>query len=93
MALWTAIAEYKGGTYISQVRAANSYQAIVRWARLFPLLKGSNVGASTKTKFLAAARDPIDKPIRIERTQDVWIWNPLSVRPRIVVHLVKTARR
>ena len=93
MALWTAIADYRGGTYISQVRAANVGQAIVRWAQVFPLLKGSYVGTRTKTKFLAAVRDLQEKPIRIDRTQNVWIWSPLSVRPTIVVHLVKTATR
>ena len=91
MALWTAIADYRGGTYISQVRAANVDQAIVRWAQVFPRLKGSYVGAKTKTKFLAAVRDPQERPIRIKRTQDVWYWSPLSIRPTIVVHLVKTA--
>ena len=91
MALWTAIVDYRGGTYISQVRAANVAHAIVRWAQDFPLLKGSYVGTHTKTRLLAAARDPQEKPIRIDRTQNVWIWSPLSVRPRIVVHLVKTA--
>jgi hypothetical protein len=93
MALWTAIADYRGGTYISQIRAANVGQALVRWARVFPLLRGSYVGTSTKAKFMAAVRDPQEKPIRIERTQDVWIWNPVSVRPTIVVHFVKTATR
>jgi hypothetical protein len=72
--------------YISQVRAANVCKAIVCWAQVFLLLKGSHVGARTKTKFLAAVRDPQEKPIRIERTQNVWIWSPGSVRPTIVVH-------
>jgi len=93
MALWMAIADYRGGTYISQIRAANVGQAIVRWARVFPSLKGSYIGAKTKTKFLDAVRDSHEKPIRIEGTQDVWIWSPLSVRPTIVVHLIKTATK
>ena len=91
MPLWTAIADYRGGTYISQVRAANVGQAIICWAQAFPRMKGSYVGAKTKTKFLAAVRDPQEKPTRIQRTQDVWYWSPLSIRPEIVVHLVKTA--
>jgi hypothetical protein len=93
MALWTAIAEYRGGTYISQVRAASVGQAIVRWARAFPLIKGSYVGTRTKTKFLVAARDPQEKPIRIKQTQNVWIWSPISVGPTVVVHLIKTTTR
>jgi hypothetical protein len=47
--------------------------------------------SSRQVKFLAAARDPQEKPIRIERTQDAWYWSPLSIRQTIVVHLVKTA--
>ena len=93
MALWTTIADYRGGTYISQIRAANVGLAIVRWAEEFPLLKGSYIGTKTKAKLLAAVRDPEEKLIRIERTQNVWIWSPLSVTPTIVVHLVKTAAK
>ena len=71
MALWTAIADYRGGTYISQVRAANVGLAIVRWAEVFPLLKGSYIGTKIRAKLLAAVRDPEEKPLRIEECSEL----------------------
>ena len=53
--------------------------------------KSTFVGEKTKSKFLAAVRDPGEKPIRIARTRNVWIWRPGSIRPTLVVHLIKTA--
>src|SRR5262249_47697578 len=93
MALWTAITDYTGGTYISQVRAANVAQALLHWAQTFRRLNSSFVWAKTKSKLLAAVRDLPEKPLRIKETRNAWIWSPLSLRPRVVVPLLKTAFR
>jgi hypothetical protein len=90
MALWTVIADYRGGTYISQVRGANVSHALMKWAKSFPRISGSFVGAKTKESFVSAASDKQEKPTLIQGTRNVWYWNPLRLRPRIVVHLVKT---
>jgi hypothetical protein len=92
MALWTFIADYRGGTYISQVKAGNVRQALVLWAKSFPNIQGSKIGAKTRSKLTNAAMEHGEKPVRIKETQGVWYWNPLSVRPPIVVHAIKTAR-
>jgi len=91
MALWTAIADYRGGTYISQVRAVNVTQALLHWAEALSLPRGSLIGMKTRSRLLAAARDPEEKALRIEQTRNVWIWTPDNIRPSFVVHLVKTA--
>jgi hypothetical protein len=90
MAFWTVIADYRGGTYISQVRAASAHKALMLWAKSFPHLRGSFIGARTKQKLIAAAGDDHEKPIAIKKTRNVWYWNPLVLSPTIVVHLVKT---
>ena len=91
MALWTVIADYRGGTYISQVRAISAPQAIIVWSKSLPNVRGSFLGARTKLKIAAAASDEQEKPVPIEKTRNVWYWNPLSLRPAMVVHLVKTS--
>jgi len=90
MAFWTVIADYRGGTYISQVRAVNVSQALMKWAMAFPHISGSSIGAKTKAKLVSAARDKQERPTPIKETQNVWYWNPLNLRPPIVLHLVKT---
>ena len=68
----------------------NVSNALMKWAKSFPQIKGSFVGARIRKNFVSAARDGQDGPILINETRNVWYWNPLSVRPSIVVHLVKT---
>jgi len=91
MALWTVIADHRGGTYISQVRASSASQAIIAWSKSLPNLRASFLGAKTKLRVAAAARDKQEKPVPIETTRNVWYWNPLSLRPAMVVHLIKTS--
>ena len=90
MGFWTVIADYRGGTYISQVRAMSAPKALVMWAKSFPHIRGSFLGAKTKRKLLAAVGDEQEKLVPIKKTRNVWYWNPLGFRPAIVVHLVKT---
>jgi 16S rRNA G527 N7-methylase RsmG len=92
MAFWTVIADYRGGTYISQVRAVSALKALVSWAKSFPDIRGSFIGAKTKRNLLAAAGHEQDELIAIKKTRNVWYWNPPGFKPVIVVHLVKTSQ-
>jgi hypothetical protein len=91
MPLWTVIADYRGGTYISQVRAISAHQAIIVLSKSLPNLRGSFLGPRTKLKIVAAAYDEQEKPVPIEKTRNVWYWNRLNLRPAMVVHLIKTS--
>ena len=90
MAFWTVIADYRGGTYISQLRAATPSKALTLWVKSFPQVRGCLVGPKTRRKWLAAVDGAEDPPVRIHGTLSVWYWNPGSMNPRVVVHLVKT---
>lgn len=39
-ALYTILVDYAGGTYISQVKAANADQALATWCDIFPKEEG-----------------------------------------------------
>jgi hypothetical protein len=93
MALWTVIADYRGGTYISQVRAAGVTQALKQWAKSFPQVKGSFVGAKTRQKLMGAVCDNEAKPVPIETVRNTWYWSHFALHPRFVVHLVKTSSK
>jgi hypothetical protein len=90
MAFWTVMADYRGGTYISQWRAANAPKALMEWAKAFPHIRGSFIGATTRLKLIAAVSDKLEKPILLRDTQNVWYWS--HPRLSIIVHIVKTKK-
>jgi len=86
MALFTVIADYRGGTYIKQLHASDVQSAFEQWARELPDIRGSFIGAATKRKVSAAVREPDDRPVAIDGTENVWFWSSCGFE----VHLVKT---
>jgi hypothetical protein len=89
MALWTVIADFRGGTYISQFQSTSARAALVKWAASLPQLPGSFIGPRTRLKLLTAVRDEDERIVSIQATRNVWYWS--HFRLRFVVHLVKTS--
>lgn len=86
MALFTVIADYRGGTYIKQLHASGVRSALEQWARELPDIRGSFIGAATQRRVSAAVREQDDRPVAIEGTENVWFWSKCGFE----VHLVKT---
>lgn len=89
MALWTVIADFRGGTYISQLQSTSARAALLKWAKSLPQLPGSFIGPRTRLKLLAAVRNEDERVVAIQETRNVWYWSAL--RLSFVVHLVKTS--
>jgi len=89
MALWTVIADFRGGTYISQLQSTSARAALLKWAKSLPQLPGSLIGPRTRLKLLAAVRNEYERVVAIQETRNVWYWSPLHLS--FVVHLVKTS--
>jgi hypothetical protein len=90
MARWTFIADYRGGTYISQTKAESVRRALVLWAKSLAYIPGSMLGPSTRLKLIRAASEQNQELVRIDEIHNVWYWSPLRQRPAIVVHVIKT---
>src|SRR5215472_6261799 len=54
MVLWTVIADYRGGTYISQVRASGVTQALKQWAKCLTI-ETCSIFAERRRATLASA--------------------------------------
>jgi len=89
MALWTVIADFRGGTYINQFQSTSARAALVKWATSLPQLPGSFIGPRTRLKLLSAVRDKDERIVSIQASRNVYYWN--HFRLRFVVHLVKTS--
>ncbi|HYG97946.1 MAG TPA: hypothetical protein VD837_02365 [Terriglobales bacterium] len=84
MALFTVIADYRGGTYIKQLHASDVQSAFEQWARELPDIRGSFIGAATKRKVSAAVREPDDRPVAIDGTENVSPSRPSGTSTRLI---------
>jgi hypothetical protein len=89
MHLYTFIMEFKGGTYISQVKATSPQLACMKWANH---LKVSEVHGLGQTGHLALIKEmQEEEPIKIQDAKGAWC---ISARIRghlALVNLVRTA--
>ena len=80
--LYSVIAEYRGGTYISQLRASSPKEAVLRWTKL-----------PSMPKILSAAlrNIPADdlEPVPIGGCENVWCTSS-SYRGLLLLNIVKT---
>jgi hypothetical protein len=90
--LFTLLVDYRGGTYISQVKAATPDEALRRWAKGHEPHNVQHLGGARR-KRLAETIDATlreQPPARINTVTNVWLTMPLS---GMFVNVVKTARR
>ncbi len=79
---FTVVAEYMGGTYISQVHASDAHDAANRWAR----------SASVRRRFGGSAFE-LGSPVAIKRAKNVWCVAGLgrATEKLVLVNIVKTS--
>lgn len=89
MHLYTFITEYKGGTYITQIKARHVEEAARKWADEMSVeeIPGLDRGA-----FKAAFQERMSEfgLAKIDETKNVWFLHFFSGRNRMEVHAVKT---
>jgi hypothetical protein len=90
MALFTIIAEYRGGTYVGQHNAAAPKEALQTWAQQFPNIRGSFIGSKLRAKLCAAVCNPDNELVPITGTENVWFWSSIDLPSYFAVHLVWT---
>ncbi len=89
MHLYTFITEYKGGTYIIQVKARRIEEAARKWAAEMSL---ENIPGLDRDAFQAAFQERMSEfgLSKIDETKNVWYLHLFSGRNRMEVHAVKT---
>ena len=89
MACYTFILDYRGGTYISQIRASTPKLAILKGADLLDPNEVSGLGPHSKILLRAALNE--SGPVRLEGLENVWC-STASIRGNLaLINLVKTA--
>ena len=72
MALFTMSLEFRGGSYVSQVRAASPYKALQRWAEHLDPDSVAFMGRKTKKALLQRVATPVLKPQRLDGLCNAW---------------------
>lgn len=90
MKKYTFIAEYKGGTYISQYSAPDINQALLLWAnglekKYFSAHKKLNIIKELKCEYL--------HPVRIKTLENVWCASFLSGKYFLLLNIVETGAK
>lgn len=88
MALYTFILEYRGGTYISQVRSQSPKPAVKKWLK--SLVNDSTLKLSAKTK-IALESELIDEvPTPLDDISKTWCIFASVQRKLALVNFVQT---
>jgi hypothetical protein len=89
MPLYTFFLDYKGGTYISQIRAASPSKATEAWARKLKRMTIQGMGDKSKERLAQELSDEV--PIPIDGLERTWCSTALIQGQLVLINLVETA--
>jgi 3-deoxy-D-manno-octulosonic-acid transferase len=88
MALFTAVLEFDGGTYISQFRATSAHNAATKHAAR---LMGNKEISTLANRRRLAERLSVEQPIAIEGVRNVWCCSASVGEKFALLNIVATA--
>ncbi len=93
MSLYTLIADFEGGTYISQWEAENLQQAIVSWAKAFSIEVVPHVDKQFRLDLIAevdSCQTEGVEPVAIEGLKAVWCSSFCPQNRFLLLNIVET---
>lgn len=88
--LFSIICEFRGGTYISQVRAPDEKRALQKWAEEFA--KDNPVPGGSRWVIVAVMRNACDNegPTPLDGLTNAWCHTAICNRDLILMNIFKT---
>jgi hypothetical protein len=86
MPLFTIIAEYRGGTYLQQVRAGSSLGALTKWRMSPKSIPGLKSSRRREVREGAA----VDELVEITGCKHVWCTSAMLGKHLLLVHVIQT---
>lgn len=86
---YTFIAEYQGGTYISQCVTSSVYDAIEIWCTS---LNVDFLPSKKIDKLLSIYRNEVHSPVSVQGVHNVWCCSYTLNRSLILLNIIKTSR-
>ena len=87
--LFTIVCEYNGGTYISQVQAADHEKAILEWAAL---LRREQPIESVSDQIAGAVDDTPTDTVPITGLEGVWCWTGTVAHALALTNIIRSAQ-
>jgi hypothetical protein len=90
MDTYTFIAEYQGGTYVSQVQGPSIGEACLAWGKL--IVQSGDIPLKNKASFLKTLRSDLEDipPACLTETPNVWYFLADAGKEYVHVNVVKT---
>ncbi len=90
METYTFIAEFQGGTYVSQAKGASINEACIIWGK--SLVQNVNITLKNKASFVKTLQNDLEEmsPACLEDTPNVWYFLADTGKGYIHVNVVKT---
>ena len=88
--LFTLILDWRGGTYVSQVRASSPQQAVVLWAQQDLLRPAIELDPERRFRLERDLESGDSRPVRLANTDNVWCATTLLDNDLACLHVVKT---
>lgn len=86
--LYTFIMDFRGGTYISQIKAKGLTEACEKWLEKLSTKDVKYLGSKTKMELYNELKNEMVTPIN--GVDNIWIMNFLPFGYYITVHIIKT---
>lgn len=94
MPLFTIMMESRGGTYLTQVRAASPRKAVWKWALELNPKAIYGFGAKAKEQLIAELHDDENDgdefPIRVPQLESTWCYTLLIHGQLVLINIVRT---
>ena len=91
MPLFTVLMEFKGGTYLSQIRAPSPEVALEKWARGLETRDIEGMTAGIKRQFVEWL--PEARPTPVDGLKSTWSSGFVARADSALVHIVRTPDR
>jgi hypothetical protein len=91
VALFTVLMEFKGGTYLSQIRAPSPDAALEEWARALDAKNIEGMTAAIKRQFVEWL--PEARPTAVAGLKSTWCSGFVSQTSSALVHIFRTTDR
>ena len=91
MALYTFFLEYRGGTYIAQVRASSPTAGVRKWAKSLDYEAVEGMSREAKEELVRYLHEGVERPVPIDGVQRTWCCTASPGDHFALINFVETA--
>jgi hypothetical protein len=89
--LYTLFLDYRGGTYISQIKASSPLKALTSWADALDYTQVQGIGSKGKVKLKETIKERIvGPPTQVEGIKNTWCFSSVLHGHLVLIHITKT---